>query len=86
MLTALFTRAFSIGSLHPSMTSPNQVASSLSGSTNPSSSERPAGRESPPVPHEPSRSDSPPPPKPISGPTPEQQHTFPETGGMFWCV
>ena len=80
MLTALFTRAFSIGSLHPSMTSSKSMTSSVGGNTNPSSM---AGRDSPPIPHEPPRADSPPPPKPISGPAPEKQHTFPETGGMF---
>lgn len=85
MLTALFTRAFSIGSLHPSMTSSSKpLPSSLGTSTDPPSSGVQGGdRESLPIPHEPARSDSPPPPKPVSGPSTEKQHTFPETGGMF---
>jgi hypothetical protein len=82
MLTALFTRAFSIGSLHPSMTPPKPLPSSVGDSTNtPSSGIQGSGHESHPIPHEPVRPDSPPPPKPVSGPATEKQHAFPETGG-----
>ena len=83
MLTALFTRAFSIGSLPPSMTSSKPLPLSVGGSTDPPSSGlQRVGHESPPIPHEPARPDSPPPPQPVSGPATEKQHTFPETGGI----
>lgn len=83
MLTALFSRAFSIGSLHPSMTSSKPLPSSVGGSTDPPSNGlQRDDRESPPIPHEPARPDSPPPPKPVSGPATDKQHTFPETGGI----
>ena len=86
MMTALFSQTFSIGSLHPSMPSSSSMASSMTssvgGATNQASVNEGAGRPSPPVPHSlPQRSDSPPPPKPISGPVPQKQHNFPETGG-----
>ena len=84
-MTALFTRAFSIGSLHPSVTSPKTLPSSVGESTDTSSSclQR-SGHDSPPIPHEPAVPDSPPPPKPVSGPATEKQHTFPDTGGIFY--
>ena len=63
MLTALFTRAFSIGSLHPQMTSSKPLPSSVGGSADPPSSGiHEGGCESPLIPREPTRPDSPPPP------------------------
>ena len=53
------------------------------GSLHPSMKSSP---ESPLLSHsEHERPDSPPPPKPISGPIPQKEHMFPETGGMS-CV
>lgn len=88
MLTALFSRTFSIGSLHPSLTSSSKpLPSSLGASSDPPSTGVQGGSHgSPSIPHEPARPDSPPPPKPVTGPATEKQHTFPETGGMLWCI
>lgn len=84
MLTALFTRAFTIGSMHPSLTPPKALPSSVSDSRDtPVSGVQRGGHESPPIPHEHDRSDSPPPPKPVAGPATEKQRTFPETGGIY---
>ena len=85
MLTALFTRTFSIGSLHPSMIPSKPLPLSVGDSTNTASSGiQGVGHadESTPIVHEAARPDSPPPPKPVSGPATEKQHTFPETGGI----
>lgn len=85
MLTALFTQTFSIGSLHPSMTPSKPLPLSVGNSTHtPSSGIQGGGHadESTPIVHEAARPDSPPPPKPVSGPATEKQHTFSETGGI----
>ena len=77
MLSALFNRTFSIGSLHPSM---RPTPSLMGGAANQVSVNDQA---SPPVDHtDPERPDTPPPPKPISGPIQQKEHTFPETGGI----
>ena len=84
MLTHLFSLKFSIGSLGPNPVQSQMSLSAIGGATNQATmNEQAANANAMFHAAEQQRSDSPPPPKPFSGPTPQKEHTFPETGGMY---